>query len=123
VAELCSRVGTTPFYTHLWRCQRLGQADSQGVANCIGSFGRQVGGSLSFPTVIAAGRCLDPRSLHAIPAANLPYALAVNKYNLVNPVNPVEKVVNSLVRQILRVLQIVLMDMLCMQVILRYVYH
>jgi hypothetical protein len=31
-------------------------------------------------TVIAAGRCLDQRSLHAIPAANLPYVLAVNKY-------------------------------------------
>jgi hypothetical protein len=31
-------------------------------------------------TVIAAGRCLDPRGLHAIPAANLPYALVVNKY-------------------------------------------
>jgi hypothetical protein len=34
-----------------------------------------------YNTVIAAGRCLDPRSLHAIPAANLPYALAVNKYS------------------------------------------
>jgi len=32
--------------------------------------------------VIAARRCLDPRNLHAIPAANLPYALAVNKYAL-----------------------------------------
>ena len=42
-------------------------------------------------TVIAAGRCLDPRSLHAIPAANLPYVLAVNEYVTLCGVGPGRK--------------------------------